>query len=70
MIPYLKILDGALRGKEYLVAGKFSVADVNAASVINMAPFLGVPLDSYPSVATWLARLKARPAYKRAASAE
>jgi glutathione S-transferase len=70
MVPYLKILDGALRGKEYLVAGKFSVADVNAGSVINMAPFLGVPLDSYPSVAAWMARLKARPAYKRAASPE
>jgi len=70
MVPYLNVLDGALRGKEYLVAGKFTVADVNAASVINLAPFLGVPLDAYPSVAAWLGRLKARPAYKRAASAE
>jgi len=70
MVPYLKILDGALRGKMYLVAGRFSVADINAGSVINLAPFLGCPLDSYPSAAGWLARLKARPAYKLAASAD
>jgi glutathione S-transferase len=69
MVPYLKILDGGLRDKEYLVGGRFTVADVNAASVINIAPFVGCPLDPYPATAAWMARLKARPAYKRAASA-
>jgi glutathione S-transferase len=69
MVPYLKIIDGGLRDKEYLVGGRFTVADVNAASVINLAPAVGCPLDPYPATAAWLGRLKARPAYKRAASA-
>ena len=69
MIPYLKVIDGGLRGKEYLVANRFGVADINAGSVINMAPFVGCPLDAHADVAAWLARLKARPAYQRAASA-
>jgi glutathione S-transferase len=36
----------------------------------NLARPLGVALDEYPRTAAWLARLRERPAYKRAAAAE
>jgi glutathione S-transferase len=65
---FLAVIEKALHGKEYLVANQFSVADVNAGSVINLAPAVGCSLDAYPSTAAWLARLKARPAYKRVAA--
>jgi len=70
MKPYLKVLEGGLVEHEYLVGGKFGIADIIVASVINLARPLGVALDEYPRTAAWLARLKERPAYRRAAAAE
>jgi glutathione S-transferase len=67
--PLLRVLEGALAGKEYLVGNQFGIADVNAGSIVNLAPVLGCPLDECPATARWLASLKARPAYQRAVAA-
>lgn len=66
---YLGIIDGALKGKPYLVGGRFTVADVNAGSVLELATMLGFDLDATPDLKGWLDRLHARPAFQRLAVA-
>ena len=64
--PLLGFLERSLEGKEYLVGDRFTVADVNAGSVVNLARAVGL-LGELPAVAAWMERLAARPAYQRAA---
>ena len=62
----LGVLEGALRGRPYLLGDAFSVADLNVAAVANWVERSKVPLDAYPQVADWLSRCFARPAFKKA----
>ena len=63
--PYLNLLDGQLKGKEYLVGSRFTVADLNAASVIGFCNFVGVDLSAYANVQAWLNRVQARPSFAK-----
>jgi glutathione S-transferase len=63
--PYLDVLNHALQGKEYLVANRFTVADLNAASVIGLGSFVGIDLSAYANIQTWLARVQSRPSYSK-----
>jgi glutathione S-transferase len=60
----LQILDDALAGRDHLVGGDFTLADLNVAAVLFRAPQFG--LDAYPNVKAWHARCLARPAAQRA----
>ena len=61
---YVAQLEAALTG-DYLVGGRFTVADVNVASVFNLIGRTGAaPLG--PNVTRWLDGLRARPAWQRA----
>jgi glutathione S-transferase len=60
------VLDGALAGKDYLLGGRFTVADLNVASVLTWARPAGVNLANTPNVEAWLARCLARPAFAKA----
>ena len=62
----LGVLEGALGGKEYLVDGKFSVADLNVAAVLMVAPMAKLSLDGAPNTQAWLTRATQRPALQRA----
>lgn len=62
----LAFLESSLVEREYLVGNRFSVADVNAGSVLNLARATGL-LSDYPKTLAWMERLAARPAYQRAA---
>ncbi len=64
----LKVLDGELAGKSYLVSDGFSVADLNVASVIGWAPMAGIDLGAAANVAAWMNRCTARPAFGKAMS--
>lgn len=65
--PQLAFLERSLEGHEYLVGDRFTVADVNAGSVMNLARVTG-QLSGYPSTGAWMERLVARPAFQRAAA--
>jgi glutathione S-transferase len=65
--PLIALLDRALGNDEFLVGGRFTVADVNAGSVVNIAKFIGL-LAEAPAASAWLERLRARPAFHRAAA--
>jgi glutathione S-transferase len=56
------VLEGALRGREYLLGAAFGVADLNVAAVLSWALLAGLDLDRWPQLAAWLARCTERPA--------
>ncbi|MCC6643603.1 glutathione S-transferase family protein [Candidatus Peregrinibacteria bacterium] len=66
LTPYLKMLDGYLAGKEYLVGGEFTVADINAGVAVSYGVMAGFDFSNYANVKTWLEKLMARPAYIQA----
>lgn len=65
----LKVLDGALANKTYLVGDTFTVADLNVASVLMFAPLAKFDLSSAANAQTWLGRCTSRPALARARQA-
>jgi glutathione S-transferase len=62
-------LDSLLGAREFL-AGDYSVADAYAFTIVNWANFLAIPLERYPNLQAYLARVCARPAVKEALRAE
>src|SRR6266576_223799 len=52
----LGVLDGALAGRDYLLGSAFTVADLNAASVLSWAPLAGLDLSGARNAQGWLGR--------------
>jgi glutathione S-transferase len=61
---HMKVLDGRLAGREYIVGSQFTLVDCAAASAVAMAGNM-VQLPTPPVVAAWSARCQARPAFAR-----
>lgn len=61
----LKVLDGALAGRDWLMGGRFTIADLNVASVLSWAKTGRLDLSPYPNVVRWLDACLGRPAYGR-----
>lgn len=57
----LAVLDGSLAGREYLLGGDFSVADLNVASVLALGRIAGWALSSHGNVERWLGACLSRP---------
>ena len=62
----LGVLNGALQGRDYLLGSKFTVADLNLASICSWAKPIKLDLGAFANVAAWLERCLARSAYKAA----
>ena len=62
----LNVLNNHLAGKDFLVAGKFTVADINMTGVLSYA--LGGEFDfsPYKNVDRYLSAVLSRPACKEA----
>jgi glutathione S-transferase len=58
----LSLLNGHLASREYLLGSRFTLADLNVASVLSMALAAKYDLGAYPNVQQWLGRCMARPA--------
>ncbi|MBY6067837.1 glutathione transferase GstA [Leisingera aquaemixtae] len=57
-------------GRDWLVDGRFSVADAYFFAVANWANFTGIGLSRWPAVAALAARVAERPAARKAMKAE
>ncbi len=57
-----RVLDAHLRQRAFLLGDRFTVADINVASVMSLVPVAGVDVSAYPDMAEWLGRCLARPA--------
>jgi glutathione S-transferase len=65
----LAVLNGVLAGREHVLGGGFTVADLNIASVLTLGWRLGAfDAKAFPNVTAWLERVNARPAAQRAAA--
>ena len=59
------VLDRALANDGYLVGGRFTVADINAAEILRYALTAPELFEAAPKVKAWLAACQARPAFKK-----
>ncbi len=64
----LRVLDGQLEGRDYLLGPSFGVADLDVASIWLTARLVQLDLSAHPNVDAWLARCTNRPALARAAT--
>ena len=67
-LPMLQILDGALADRLYLAGDRFTLADINVASVGAMNLMCGNDLSKLPRLNAWLKACIDRPAYQRVAA--
>jgi len=66
LVTPFAILDRALAGRDYLVADRFTVVDLNVAAVLAWCKPARLSLEETPQLAAWLDRCLDRPARKRA----
>ncbi len=57
----LDVLEQGLAGQRYLVADQCSLADIGLYAYTHVAEEGGFPLDRYPAIRDWCARIAARP---------
>jgi glutathione S-transferase len=62
----LALLDRHLEGKEYLVGGKFTAADIMVGYSLLLCSLFGLLPGNHSNVAAYYERLSARPAFQKA----
>ncbi|MGH8714526.1 MAG: glutathione transferase GstA [Casimicrobiaceae bacterium] len=61
---------GQLDGNDYLMGKQFSVADAYLYTILRWSPFAGIDLARWPAIASYQARIEARPHVRAALLAE
>jgi glutathione S-transferase len=64
---YAPILDAQLQGRKWILGDDLTLADFSVGACFSYAQPSGLPLDEYPNIKAWLARLDALPAWKNTA---
>ena len=59
----LQALEGHLEGRSFLVAERYTIADIALYAYTHVAPEGGFPLEPYPAVQAWLQRVAAQPGH-------
>jgi glutathione S-transferase len=57
----LRVMDEHLRGREFFVAGRYTIADIALYAYTHTAQHADFDLDALPAVRRWLARVAAQP---------
>jgi glutathione S-transferase len=58
------VLDEALSGQDYLVAGRVTCADLSMATALMYARSAAIPVAEHAPLTAWLGRIQARPSWK------
>ncbi|HEX2585037.1 MAG TPA: glutathione transferase GstA [Steroidobacteraceae bacterium] len=66
----LDFIEANLKGKEYLLGNKLTIADIYLFVVVGWSGFVGINLDKWPAVKAHQARIGARPSAQAAQEAE
>ncbi len=61
----LKVLDDTVKGREYILGNDFTIADLNAASVLSFAMLAKVDFSPTPAAGAWLNKCLGREANQR-----
>jgi glutathione S-transferase len=64
--PAFAVLNAQLEGQEFLLGGRFTVADLNVASVLSFTRMVGEDLSRWPALHDWFTGCMAREALARA----
>ena len=59
----LEVLEGRLKDNDWLALGRPTIADIACHSYVALADEAGLPLDAYPGIRAWLARIEALPGW-------
>jgi glutathione S-transferase len=59
----LGVMEEHLRGHDYLVGGRYSVADISLYAYTHVADEGGFDLAGFPAVRAWLERVSSQPGY-------
>jgi glutathione S-transferase len=62
----LAVLDAHVAGREYLLGGDFTIADLNVAGVMSSAAFAKYDFSKFENAARWMSRCVGRPSFARA----
>jgi len=68
LVPLFGILNHSLEKNTYLVGGRFTLADLHVASVVNVAISLGFDTIPYSNVHSWIKACHDRPAWHKVCS--
>ena len=70
--PQLAFFDEKIRGREYFVGSRYTVADLTVGSMLRTLKLAGENVDAgrYPDLASFLDRTWSRPAFKNAFAEE
>jgi glutathione S-transferase len=58
---FAKVLDTHLSRHPFLVEDRFTLADIACGVYMEDAPYSGMPVDAYPYLCAWFARISAEP---------
>ena len=64
--PFTVLNNLFAQDRHFLLGDRFTIADVNVASVMTLIPICGIPIDDFPAMAAWLDRCQQRPAARAA----
>ena len=59
------ILEAALEGREWLCADNPTIADIAVAAPMHLHAVQKLPLDDYPNIRGWIARVEALPCWQK-----
>ena len=59
----LRAMESHLTDREFLVADRYSIADIGLYAYTHVAPEGGFALDGYPAINAWLARVAGQPGH-------
>lgn len=59
----LAALDGHLRGRQFLVADRYTIADIALYAYTHVANEGGFEVERYPAIGPWLERVAAQPGH-------
>ena len=62
-VAALKAMERHLTGREFLVADRYTIADIALYAYTHVAPEGGFELEPYPAINAWLARVEAQPGH-------
>lgn len=65
MLDCLRIVNEALKGKNFFLGSDYSLVDTHVCSLMDWLGHMKVDFSPYPELQAWLKRCQARPAYQR-----